>query len=528
MKRTAPISIFAAVLVTAFAAPSAAVDHRAVAEVHKQPTDWQTVEARRLIEPLILEDASDPSVLVAFARLQFMEADYGNAVATMARLADEHGLPREVESLDALIRQTYEALAEFDEFVSEDRRFLIRYTSRDKALIPFMLPVLQAQDAALARDFGYKPKGQVVVEIYPEIKFLASVSPLTEEAIETSGTIALCKYNRLMFTSPRAMVRGYGWQDTMAHEFTHYYVTKRSHNTVPIWLHEGIAKFQETRWRSDPAYPLAPPQEDLLARSIKGGELITFDQMHPSMALLPSQEAASLAFAEVHTVIDWMYRIKGYAGINALMDRLRVGDDMNAALERSFGHDLDGLWTAWRGQLKSRGFKTYPGLVQTSLKFKKPGQTEDEAAVLDSADYATIDEKRIKDLTHIAELMRARDRHLAALKEYRKAEALAGDGNPVIQNGAARSLLELGRPQEVPQTLLRVSQYYETYLTTWLSLGDAWSAMSRPHEAIDAYERARGVNPFHPRVHEALAKLYADAHRDADAALARKSLELLQ
>ena len=78
----------------------------------------------------------------------------------------------------------------------------------------------------------------------------------------------MCKYNRLMFTSPRGLVRGYGWHDTVAHEFVHYYVTKYSANTVPIWLHEGIAKFQEIRWRSQPMRHLAPPQEDLLARSL--------------------------------------------------------------------------------------------------------------------------------------------------------------------------------------------------------------------------------------------------------------------
>ena len=33
------------------------------------------------------------------------------------------------------------------------------------------------------------------------------------------------------------------------HEYTHFVVTRVSHNTVPIWLHEGLAKFEERRWR---------------------------------------------------------------------------------------------------------------------------------------------------------------------------------------------------------------------------------------------------------------------------------------
>jgi hypothetical protein len=44
-------------------------------------------------------------------------------------------------------------------------------------------------------------------------------------------------------------VHGYPWLDTLAHEYTHFIVSRVSHNTVPIWFHEGLAKFEERRWR---------------------------------------------------------------------------------------------------------------------------------------------------------------------------------------------------------------------------------------------------------------------------------------
>ena len=43
------------------------------------------------------------------------------------------------------------------------------------------------------------------------------------------------------------------------------------------------------------------------------------------MAKLPSQEAAGLAFAEVHTVIGYLHKKKGYAGIRALFREAEVG-----------------------------------------------------------------------------------------------------------------------------------------------------------------------------------------------------------
>jgi tetratricopeptide (TPR) repeat protein len=332
-----------------------------------------------------------------------------------------------------------------------------------------------------------------------------------------------------MFTSPRALVRGYGWRDTVSHEFVHYYVTKLSSNTVPIWLHEGIAKFEEARWRSEPGSPveglgLDPPQENLLARSLKADKLITFKQMHPSMAKLPSQQAAGLAFAQVHTVIGWLHEQKGYPALRGLLRELRGGAKMDTALRATYGYDLDGLWTRWKTALRAKGLREFPGLVQTSLQFKRPGDGDQEPEV----DYSSIEEKRVKDHTHLGELLRARERYGAAWKEYRRAMVLGGEGNPVIQNGAAASLIELGRAVEVPELLGVVASYYPGFLTTHLNLGEAYVALGLDKEAVASFEAAVGINPFHPRPHAALVELYPKVGRDDDVARAKKALEILR
>ena len=47
------------------------------------------------------------------------------------------------------------------------------------------------------------------------------------------------------------------------------------------------------------------------------------------------------------------------------------------ALSVSFGYDLAGLWRVWKLAMQARGFRTFPGLVQTSLRFKRPGKVID-------------------------------------------------------------------------------------------------------------------------------------------------------
>ncbi|MFN3202981.1 MAG: peptidase MA family metallohydrolase [Bradymonadia bacterium] len=531
-----PAVLTAMLMVLSLNTSAHAVSMDTLKELHNLVTDWQVAEARRRLEPLKAESPEDWDLGFVEARLLFFEGRYGESKVLLESLGDSlsgstdpEAIGRVASMMDfrKLVTETHEALKDFDEFTTEDGRFTVRYKGRDEIMVPWLVDVLRKADAAFTADFDFKPEGRVLVELYPQINYLAKVSPLTEEDIETSGTIALCKYNRLMFTSPRALVRGYGWRDTVSHEFVHYYITHVSRNSVPIWLHEGIAKFEEARWRADPGLPLDPPQEDLLARSLKADKLVTFQQMHPSMAKLPSQEAASLAYAEVHTVINYLYGKSGYGGLNTLLAALKSGQDMNGALTTAYGVDLDGLWKVWKKYMKRQGLKTYPGLVQTSLKFKRPGE-EAKPGEEPEIDFSTISEKKIKDFTHLGELLRARGRHTGAIKEYEKAIALGGDGNPVIQNSVAKSLIAVGRHNEVPAALERVRSYYPTFLTTFMNLGEAHLHQDQVSEALEAFENALGINPFHPRVHEALTGLYEKAGRAEEAARSRKALETLK
>ncbi len=498
------------------------------ARVIKLLDEWQVYEARLELDALRKIYPNDALLGYALSRTLFLEGQYADALGILDAAVPK--LPAEAQPALAQFRRevakSADALKGFDELVTPDRRFRIRYQAKDALLMPFLVEVLTRQDEALATDFGGRPEGQVLVEIYPDVTYLAKVSPLTEKDLETSGTIALCKYNRLMVTSPRATVKGYGWRDTVAHELVHYYISKHSADTVPIWLHEGLAKFHETRWRAMPGTtPLDPPQEDLLTRSLAADKLVTFQQMHPSMAKLPSQEAAALAFAEVHMVIDELWRRKGHAALVRLIGRLRAGDAMDAALSATYGVDLDGLWRVWKKAMKSRGFRTYKGLVRTSLKFKRPGQAADAD---DDPDLSTITEKKVKDLAHLGELLRARGRHVAALSEYRKATVLGGDGNPLLQNGTAASLLVLGRPEEVPALLERVRSYYPGHVNTFVNLGEAHLKLGDSDKAREAFEAAVELNPFHPRLHEALSALYTAAGRTAEAERSRAALSRLQ
>ena len=134
----------------------------------------------------------------------------------------------------------------------------------------------------------------------------------------------------------------------------------------------------------------------------------------------------------------------------------------------------------------------------------------------------------MKDWAHLGELLRARGRLNAALKEYRKAEKKGGDGHLVVQNRIATILLEMKKPLDIPSTLDRVLLYYPTFLTSYLNLGKAYIALQEPLRAIEAFEQAIGINPFHPLPHKLLVHLYSTTGQTALDNRERRILEMMK
>ena len=71
---------------------------------------------------------------------------------------------------------------------------------------PYRKTLRDLQIELLKLQSWLKEQGEkIVVEIYPQAQGLAGATGLTLEEIQTTGTIALCKFHRLMLTSALAI-----------------------------------------------------------------------------------------------------------------------------------------------------------------------------------------------------------------------------------------------------------------------------------------------------------------------------------
>jgi tetratricopeptide (TPR) repeat protein len=480
-------------------------------------------EAGALIAELKRTNADDPEVQLLDAQLAFYLGQYERSLGILDKITDPH-LRNAVAELEPLVATTLQATKGFEHRPSPGGHFIIYYPpGREELLVDLAGETLEAAYTRIGEDIGYQPPAPVRVEILPHTTDLARVSTLTEKEIETSGTIALCKYNKLMVVSPRATVFGYPWMDTMAHEYTHFIVTRASGDKVPIWLHEGIAKYEESRWRSDPgADGLSRTAEHLLALALKKGKLITFEQMHPSMALLPSQDAAATAFAEVYTIVGWMQTTVGYAGIRQIIAKIKEGKSERRAIAEVMSRPWETVEVDWKAHLKTLNLKMDPAMTghTKKLKFARNDKQDDNAG-LDQ-----VAEEKARKAARLGGLLRARGHMAAAAVEYEKAHAASPD-DAFIGSKLARTYLELDQPQKAIDVATPLAKDLED-AGPQATLGAAYLKMGDLAGAKEYLLAAVRISPFDPAVRCGLADTYEQSGDTAHAAIERHACQELR
>ena len=508
MRRAAILTPLALMLLSAPAWAQTQDDEEAlrVRKGYGQVYSWRLDEARDTLKEALQTRPEDPATIALLGLVKMHMSDYEGAVSLM-RQAEQAGLPKMmVSELDAA-EAARVATDGYAEAISP--HFIIRYIpGRDQILVPYAIETLEAAYQRIGDLLGWKPKGRVAVELYPSAKTLAQVSSLTAEDIENSGTIALCRWNRLMATTPRAVVFGYSWRDTLAHELTHLIIGGASKNTVPIWLHEGIAKFAETAWRGEPGGGISVQQQETLRDAAKKNKLIPFEKMHPSMAKLPTQEQTSLAFSEVFTFIEYLVDQKGWQGMRRVLRLMSEGQSDAEAIETVHGAPLKTLERRWKKTLATRAIRRPDGPVKGERKLV----IKDRANTPDDALHGVSKEGRR--FARAADLLYARGRFKAAQKELQKAYDLTE--SPIIS--AKLAMVALGNgDMKAAETAARAALVGAPNMAgPNVTLAEVLVRAEKPEEAKKALSRAIDINPFDPRIHHLmLAVLGEDGDADA-------------
>ncbi|HYQ01234.1 MAG TPA: hypothetical protein VER96_21330 [Polyangiaceae bacterium] len=313
-------------------------------------TEIDTQRATELLQHISIESAS---LTLERARLAVYlgECDRAEAILSNPMLNES----REGASLAELAKSCARATAAG--FVLEDKQrgvWLRLQDDSDRALAPFIFEVAAQARDTVSKEVGIDLPKPLRIDLVRDLFSLSAVSGLPLKAAETTGTLAVARWGRVIMLSPRAPVQGYPWQDTLAHEITHLLVTRATRDYAPLWMQEGLAKRFEVRWRAPRPFD-KPDWADVAARNAAlDGRSVGIDKLGPSIAMLPTPEAAGIAFAEVTSFMHFFIEQNGEAALRLLFADLRGNGPAGAeaALLSATGYGLSEWNARWQRFLR--------------------------------------------------------------------------------------------------------------------------------------------------------------------------------
>lgn len=507
---------FAAGLALALAAamPSrraSADDDDALAAVEAALGRWDVTAASRELDGMTDGDAKQ----IKRATIAIYEGRYADAEALLTeaiaggRLEGSDALAEDARHHLALARGAQKALGAAIVKKSDDGHVeAIFADEKDAVLAPYLFDAMAKARAVLGSELGVLPDHAVRFEFLDDPTKLAMVTPLTVANIRTTGTVGVTKHRRVVMISPRIMIQGYGWLDTAVHEYVHYLLTLRTGNLAPVWLQEGLAKLYETRWRRSTPEPLAPAIAFRLHQAIVRDDLVTLDEMYPSVAMLPSAELAALAYAEVETMLGLLRERRGTTGITTLLDRVLAGDDAKTALATAWGDDFEAFESEWKRVTKTRTAKGREGEIDAP----QFGDPKDPDAELGDV-FSELGGGKARQHARLGALLQSRGHLEASALQYEKARAAdkRARRDPTLARRLGKLYVTLERWAEAAELLAIAAAEEPDDASLAAAQARALLRSGKPAAALEAIDRAVRNNPFVPTIHCDLAELTSDA-----------------
>jgi hypothetical protein len=354
MKRALALVVLAAALFAVCAPGRADADaDRGEAAAARVNDLVVALEYDRARAELAKADPNSPSVVMAKARLALYEEDCDLAAALMSR--SDLGHDEEGRVLADVARGCARVTAATAVDRDDAAGVVVRWHDEgDRALMPLVVETVEKARAALTRDLGVAWKRPTRITVVRDLLSLAAMTGLPYKAAQTTGTVAVAKWGRVTILSPRASRHGYAWRDTLTHELTHLAISMQTHERAPLWLHEGVARRQETRWREPGPFDDRPSVESVVERGIELKLDLPLDELGPSIAMLPSADAATVAFAEVTSFVRFFVETQPEGALPRLLLALRTAKSVDDALKQVSGEALAQWDTRWRAHLARR------------------------------------------------------------------------------------------------------------------------------------------------------------------------------
>ncbi len=211
-----------------------------------------------------------------------------------------------------------------------------------------ILKVFPAVRDAVGRDLG------MGTELRPEIVLVRDRAASSSEAGSDLVTAFAVPGRDLIVIDYSKMGRHpYTVEVTLKHELCHLELHHQIGGDLPRWFDEGICQ-----WVTGGFGELIDGGDhSVLTSAVLSGRLFSVDRMTASF---PSHgRDMLLAYAESRSIVEYIEKIFGANGVRAVLERMRGGDDLDAAISNSLHISSGELEMKWKASLSPKNAWLY-------------------------------------------------------------------------------------------------------------------------------------------------------------------------
>ncbi len=271
----------------------------------------------REFDPLFLRASAE----LAQTLLRLGEETEGWALAQAVHERDDY----DVEAYNLVtLRDT---MAKYATLTSDD--FVVRMAEPEVAVYGSrVLGLLRRARHVLVEKYGAELARPTYVEIFAEQKDFAV---RTFGLPDVAGFLGVCFGRVVTANSPATSGTPTNWESVLWHEFCHVVTLQLTKNKMPRWLSEGISVYEERQADRSWGMRLNNRYREMIAKD----ELVPVGKLSAAFLSPKTPEHLQFAYLQSSLVVEFIVERFGIAALRGVLNDLRAGLEINAALEKN-------------------------------------------------------------------------------------------------------------------------------------------------------------------------------------------------
>ena len=223
--------------------------------------------------------------------------------------------------------------------VTRAEHFIIYYASRHEQIAGRAKSIAEKSYAHLSRKLGFAPGGIIPIYLYPD-----RISFSEAEGIDSTDSIVGTAQTRTLRIKIDASGTFADIKGVIPHELVHVFIFRKLHGnstTLPMWMHEGLAKYFAEDWTGADA--------ELLADAASGGGVLPLTEITDSFPA--DKRKRSIAYVQSYSAVKHMVDRYGPETVTNLLTEIEHYRSFRTAMLYSVGLYPDKFEEDWRQYL---------------------------------------------------------------------------------------------------------------------------------------------------------------------------------